>query len=157
MAPAQGVSLLLVGPFVDLWLTNNRVDTYSYITVITILIALSCVIAVGANLSQFICIGRFTAVSFQVLGHMKMILILTMGFILFGREGMSVHVAFGMILAIAGMIWYKYASSRHGGKERQYYWEPGKEDIEHGVQPSQVRPGDKIEMRVSPCLTSLAP
>ena len=32
-------------------------------------IILSCTIAVGTNLSQFICIGRFTPVSFQVLGH----------------------------------------------------------------------------------------
>ena len=30
---------------------------------------LSCTIVVGTNLSQFICIGRFTPVSFQVLGH----------------------------------------------------------------------------------------
>ncbi|CAL5031157.1 unnamed protein product [Urochloa decumbens] len=29
-APAQAASLLLLGPFVDLWLTNNRVDTYHY-------------------------------------------------------------------------------------------------------------------------------
>ena len=49
-------------------------------------IVLSCIIAVGTNLSQFICIGRFTAVSFQVLGHMKTILVLTLGFFFFGKE-----------------------------------------------------------------------
>ncbi|KAK7858661.1 udp-rhamnose/udp-galactose transporter 5, partial [Quercus suber] len=58
-APAQAVSLLLVGPFLDCWLTGKR----SFIV-------LSCTIAVGTNLSQFICIGRFTPVSFQVLGHL---------------------------------------------------------------------------------------
>ncbi|KAF8702957.1 hypothetical protein HU200_032461 [Digitaria exilis] len=36
MAPAQAMSLLLVGPFVDLWLTNNRVDTYSYNNVVMV-------------------------------------------------------------------------------------------------------------------------
>ncbi|CAL5031156.1 unnamed protein product [Urochloa decumbens] len=142
-APAQAASLLLLGPFVDLWLTNNRVDTYHYNNMVMFFIALSCVIAVGTNLSQFICIGRFTAVSFQVLGHMKTILVLTMGFVLFGREGLNVHVAFGMILAVVGMVWYNHASSRPGGKERRDYQEPVKEDIEQGVQPSQLEPDEK--------------
>ncbi|RCV34419.1 hypothetical protein SETIT_7G158700v2 [Setaria italica] len=142
-APAQAASLLLLGPFVDLWLTNNRVDTYHYNNVVTFFIALSSVIAIGTNLSQFICIGRFTAVSFQVLGHMKTILVLTLGFILFGREGLNVHVAFGMILAIVGMIWYNHASSRPGGKECRDYPEPVEEDMELGVQPSQLEPDEK--------------
>jgi uncharacterized membrane protein YbhN (UPF0104 family) len=29
-APAQAGSLLLLGPFLDYWLTNNRVDQYAY-------------------------------------------------------------------------------------------------------------------------------
>lgn len=29
-APAQAASLLLVGPFMDYWLTNKRVDAYDY-------------------------------------------------------------------------------------------------------------------------------
>jgi drug/metabolite transporter (DMT)-like permease len=79
---------------------------------------LSCTIAVGTNLSQFICIGRFTAVSFQVLGHMKTILVLIMGFFFFGREGLNLHVVIGMIIAVVGMMWYGNASSKPGGKER---------------------------------------
>lgn len=84
-------------------------------------IILSCSIAVGTNLSQFICIGRFTAVSFQVLGHMKTILVLILGFIFFGKEGLNLHVVLGMILAVVGMIWYGSASSKPGGKERRSY------------------------------------
>lgn len=81
-------------------------------------IILSCTIAVGTNLSQFICIGRFTAVSFQVIGHMKTILVLILGFLFFGKEGLNLHVVLGMIVAVAGMIWYGNASSKAGGKER---------------------------------------
>ena len=84
-----------------------------------IFITLSCTIAVGTNLSQFICIGRFTAVSFQVLGHMKTILVLILGFIFFGKEGLNLHVVLGMIIAVVGMIWYGNASSKPGGKERK--------------------------------------
>ncbi|XP_058758527.1 UDP-rhamnose/UDP-galactose transporter 6 [Vicia villosa] len=117
-APAQAGSLLLLGPLLDYWLTNNRVDRYAYDTPSVMFIILSCTIAVGTNLSQFICIGRFTAVSFQVLGHMKTILVLVMGFFFFGKEGLNLHVVVGMIIAVVGMMWYGNASSKPGGKER---------------------------------------
>ncbi|GKV39875.1 hypothetical protein SLEP1_g47577 [Rubroshorea leprosula] len=118
-APSQAGTLLLIGPFLDYWLTNKRVDTYNYTTVSVMFITLSCTIAVGTNLSQFICIGRFTAVSFQVLGHMKTILVLILGFFFFGKEGLNLQVVLGMIIAVAGMIWYGNASSKPGGKERR--------------------------------------
>ncbi|KAL6572212.1 UDP-rhamnose/UDP-galactose transporter 4 [Orobanche minor] len=82
---------------------------------------LSCTIAVGTNLSQFICIGRFTAVSFQVLGHMKTILVLILGFLFFGKEGLNSQVVVGMVIAVIGMVWYGNASSKPGGKERRSY------------------------------------
>lgn len=59
--------------------------------------------------------------SFQVLGHMKTILVLIMGFFFFGREGLNLHVVVGMIIAVLGMIWYGNASSKPGGKERRNY------------------------------------
>ncbi|MED6158936.1 UDP-rhamnose/UDP-galactose transporter 6, variant 2 [Stylosanthes scabra] len=118
-APAQAASLLLAGPFVDYWLTNKRVDAFNYGLAAILFIILSCSIAVGVNLSQFICIGRFTAVTFQVLGHMKTILVLILGFIFFGKEGLNLQVVIGMLIAIVGMIWYGNASSQPGGKERR--------------------------------------
>jgi hypothetical protein len=30
MAPVQAASLVLVGPFVDFWLTGKRIDKYDY-------------------------------------------------------------------------------------------------------------------------------
>ncbi|XP_047341007.1 UDP-rhamnose/UDP-galactose transporter 6-like [Impatiens glandulifera] len=118
-APIQAGSLLIIGPFLDYWLTNKRVDAFEYNISSVVLIVLSCSIAVGTNLSQFICIGRFTAVSFQVLGHMKTIIVLILGFLLFGKEGLTVQVVFGMVIAVVGMIWYGNASSKPGGKERK--------------------------------------
>ncbi|XP_076900551.1 UDP-rhamnose/UDP-galactose transporter 6-like [Bidens hawaiensis] len=123
-APIQAGSLLILGPFLDYWLTEKRVDMFKYDLPSMVLILLSCTIAVGTNLSQFICIGRFTAVSFQVLGHMKTILVLILGFIFFGREGLNLHVVVGMIIAIVGMIWYGNASSKPGGKERHAHLLP---------------------------------
>ncbi|PIN13139.1 Glucose-6-phosphate/phosphate and phosphoenolpyruvate/phosphate antiporter [Handroanthus impetiginosus] len=117
-APPQAASLLLFGPYVDYLLTDKAVNEYHYTPTSVMLILLSCAIAIGTNLSQFICIGRFTAVSFQVLGHMKTILVLILGFIFFGKEGLNLHVVLGMIFAVVGMIWYGHASSQPGGKER---------------------------------------
>ncbi|XP_057542019.1 UDP-rhamnose/UDP-galactose transporter 6-like [Amaranthus tricolor] len=118
-APVQAGSLLILGPFIDYWLTSKRIHAYNYTLLALIFITLSCTIAIGTNLSQFICIGRFTAVSFQVLGHMKTILVLILGFIFFGKEGLNSQVVLGMIIAVAGMIWYGNASSKPGGKERR--------------------------------------
>ncbi|RWR81734.1 UDP-galactose transporter 2-like protein [Cinnamomum micranthum f. kanehirae] len=120
-APVQAATLLVLGPFLDFWLTNKRVDEYGYNVIAVFFIILSCTIAVGTNLSQFICIGRFTAVSFQVLGHMKTILVLILGFFFFGKEGLTIQVVLGMVLAVVGMIWYGNASSKPGGKERRSY------------------------------------
>jgi hypothetical protein len=55
-------------------------------------IFLSCIVAVGVNASQFICIGRFSAVTFQVLGHMKTILVLVLGFLFF-NDSTSLQVS----------------------------------------------------------------
>lgn len=130
-APAQAFSLVLIGPFLDYRLTNKRVDVYDYNIVSLMFIILSCTIAVGTNLSQFICIGRFTAVSFQVLGHMKTILVLIMGFFFFGKEGLNLHVVLGMVIAVVGMIWYGNASSKPGGKERRSHSLPTTRQQKH--------------------------
>uniref|UniRef100_A0A803PBP9 Sugar phosphate transporter domain-containing protein n=2 Tax=Cannabis sativa TaxID=3483 RepID=A0A803PBP9_CANSA len=139
-APAQAASLLVAGPFLDYWLTSKRVDAYNFGTTSVLFIILSCTIAVGTNLSQFICIGRFTAVSFQVLGHMKTILVLILGFIFFGKEGLNLHVVLGMLIAILGMIWYGNASSKPGGKERRSYSLPTAKSPKHDVllEPSDT-------------------
>eukprot|EP00850_Spirogloea_muscicola_P020648 SM000222S06989 [mRNA] locus=s222:189013:191038:- [translate_table: standard] len=117
-APMQASMLVLCGPVLDFFLSGVRVDRYDYDFVSVSFIVLSCVIAVGTNLSQFICIGRFTAVSFQVLGHMKTVLVLVLGFLFFGKEGLNVQTVLGMGLAVLGMVWYGNVSAKPGGKER---------------------------------------
>ncbi len=65
----QGVSLLLIGPFLDRYMSAAWVFHWSYTTNALAMLAVSCVCAVGVNISQFACLGRFSAVSFQVLLH----------------------------------------------------------------------------------------
>ncbi|KAL7127854.1 hypothetical protein ABFS83_14G278800 [Erythranthe nasuta] len=141
-APAQAASLLLLGPFLDYWLTNKRIDAYNFSLPSAVFLVLSCTIAIGTNLSQFICIGRFTAVSFQVLGHMKTILVLILGFLFFGKEGLNIQVVIGMIIAVIGMMWYGNASSKPGGKERRSHSIPKSTQQKHDGDSS--KPDEKV-------------
>ncbi|XVF61795.1 hypothetical protein PTKIN_Ptkin08bG0159100 [Pterospermum kingtungense] len=143
-APLQAASLLLTGPFVDYWLTEKKVYAYDYTLISVFFTILSCTIAVGTNLSQFICIGRFTAVSFQVLGHMKTILVLILGFIFFGKEGLNLHVVLGMVIAVAGMVWYGNASSKPGGKERRLYSSPSSKSQKQDELSDSTEPDEKV-------------
>ncbi|KAJ0791008.1 putative sugar phosphate transporter domain-containing protein [Helianthus annuus] len=109
-APIQALSLLIFGPFIDYYLSGNLVSDYmktiSYGAVLFIL--LSCSLAVFCNISQYLCIGRFSAVSFQVLGHMKTVCVLTLGWLLFDSE-LTFKNIMGMLVAVGGMVIYSWA------------------------------------------------
>lgn len=65
-------------------------------------------------MSQYLCIGRFSAVSFQVLGHMKTVCVLILGWILFD-SALTAKNILGMMLAVLGMVIYSWAieSDKH--------------------------------------------
>jgi len=60
---------------------------------------------------QFMCLGRFSAVTFQVLGHTKTILVLLISWLVL-HEPMSGRKMFGMGLAVAGMVGYGHFNSK---------------------------------------------
>jgi drug/metabolite transporter (DMT)-like permease len=47
------------------------------------------------------------------------VLVLSLGFLFFGKEGLNVQVILGMLLAVLGMIWYGNTSAKPGGKEQR--------------------------------------
>ncbi|KAJ1411477.1 Sugar phosphate transporter domain [Sesbania bispinosa] len=114
-APIQAVSLLVLGPFIDYYLSGKLITNYKTSSgaicrckSLQICILLSCTLAVFCNVSQYLCIGRFSAVSFQVLGHMKTVCVLTLGWLLFDSE-LTFKNIMGMILAVVGMVIYSWA------------------------------------------------
>ncbi|EEF47976.1 UDP-rhamnose/UDP-galactose transporter 2 [Ricinus communis] len=107
-APIQAISLLVTGPFIDYYLSGKLVSDYAFSPGAFFFILLSCALAVFCNVSQYLCIGRYSAVSFQVLGHMKTVCVLTLGWILFDSE-LTVKNITGMALAVAGMVVYSWA------------------------------------------------
>lgn len=107
----QGMILLIVGPFVDKWVSNKWLMEWEANVPGLEMLALSCILAVSVNVTQFMVLGRFSATSFQVLGHAKTLLVLIGGWLLFGEE-MNPRKVAGMSLAFIGMISYGYFSSR---------------------------------------------
>ncbi|XP_061368433.1 UDP-rhamnose/UDP-galactose transporter 1-like isoform X1 [Gastrolobium bilobum] len=107
-APIQALSLLTLGPFIDYYLSGKLITNYKMSSGVIFFILVSCSLAVFCNVSQYLCIGRFSAVSFQVLGHMKTVCVLTLGWLLFDSE-LTFKNIMGMILAVVGMIIYSWA------------------------------------------------
>lgn len=58
--------LLLIGPFIDQRITGTWIGSFEYSLPALQCLALSCTIAVLVNVSQFMCLGKFSTVTFQV-------------------------------------------------------------------------------------------
>lgn len=114
-APFQSLFLLALGPSLDLLITKEWIITWlleDSTSVVLGILGLTCIISVLVNLSQFLCLGRFSATTFQVMGHLKTISILIGGVFLFGETLSRSQVA-GMALAVLGMILYSFLHSEN--------------------------------------------
>ncbi|XP_009408432.2 UDP-rhamnose/UDP-galactose transporter 3 [Musa acuminata AAA Group] len=107
-APMQALSLVSLGPIIDYCLNGKSILKYEFSPGAIIFILLSCLLAVFCNISQYLCIGRFSAVSFQVLGHMKTVCVLILGWLLFDSE-LTLNNIMGMAIAVIGMVVYSWA------------------------------------------------
>lgn len=105
-----GLLLISAGPMLDRIITGNWVYDYVYTHPAITLLVTSSMVAILVNLSSFMCLGRFSAVTFQVMGHTKTFMVLTGGVLLF-HETVSPKQLMGMFVAVAGMISYGYFSS----------------------------------------------
>ncbi|XP_074375390.1 UDP-rhamnose/UDP-galactose transporter 2-like [Apium graveolens] len=131
-APIQAISLLILGPFVDYYISKNNILNYRFSYIVILFLLFSCFLAVFANISQYLCIRRFSAVSFQVLGHMKTICVLTLGWLLFDSK-MTFKNIIGMVIAIGGMVIYSWAD------ELEKQAKIASHDIEKGLTDDDVR------------------
>lgn len=99
----QGCLMLSTGPFIDKFVSGQWVSTYNYTWQSVGLIVGSSMVAVMVNFSSYLCLGRFSAVTFQVMGHTKTFMVLTGGFLFF-NEVMNLKQLCGMAAAIGGKI-----------------------------------------------------
>lgn len=69
------------------------------------LFLLSCCMAFLVNACSFVLIGKFSALTYQVIGHSKTVLVLAIGFIVFGNP-LTFRGALGLLIAGIGVWWY---------------------------------------------------
>lgn len=69
--------------------------------VVSMHIFLSCILAFGVNVSNYMVLGLTSPLTYQVVGHLKTILILVIGSVIF-KTIPTPSVAFGMSLAVFG-------------------------------------------------------
>ena len=113
----MAVSMLVFGPILDTFVTGGEnVFEYEWTNGSLMFLGVSCGFAVLVNISQYLCIGRFSAVSFQVIGHIKTVLVFLFGFICFNAPITSKNVA-GCTLAVIGMVYYTQAMNKQKEEE----------------------------------------
>jgi solute carrier family 35 protein E3 len=80
---------------------------FDYTTVVLSIIFMTCILGVIAVTTPAMIIQSTTPVTFQVVGHAKTCLIILSGFIFFQQPFVAKNVT-GVLVALAGMIWYSY-------------------------------------------------
>ncbi|KNC46728.1 drug/Metabolite transporter superfamily protein, partial [Thecamonas trahens ATCC 50062] len=103
---AGGIALFVEVP------GKNSVLDYEMSATAAVLMVCSCAGAVAVNLAAFALIGKTSAVTYQVVGHAKTVLIFTASFILFPFHGDVVSSLFSITLAIAGAVLYGHIKAK---------------------------------------------
>ncbi|KAI4307549.1 hypothetical protein L6164_030724 [Bauhinia variegata] len=129
--PYQAITLFVTGPFLDWLLTDRNVFTFNYTPQVLFFIVLSCLISVSVNFSTFLVIGKTSAVTYQVLGHLKTCLVLAFGYVLL-HDPFSWRNILGILVAVVGMVLYSYYCTRESQQKAS----------ELSAQLSQVKEGE---------------
>ena len=90
----------------------NSIFTIEFEPMTIVLIVCSGILAVGTNACAFGLIGKTSAITFQVVGHIKTMLIFTFGLIIFKNENETTATLIkkisGLAIAMFGVILYTY-------------------------------------------------
>lgn len=114
-APQSALVVLAMTPFLDDMLggnvsASNPVPStgllfYKYSFGAYVALAFACFLAFCVNLSTFLVIGATSPVTYQVLGHFKLVLILVSGVIFLGEDSNPIRMV-GMVMAFCGIVAY---------------------------------------------------
>jgi len=101
-SPLIFVGMLILCPMFD---DTTELANFSYTTPCVLRILLSCFLALGVNITNYLVLGKLGPLPYQVVGHFKTVLILILGFVLFNKE-LDVRNVIGIIIAMVGVIAY---------------------------------------------------
>jgi solute carrier family 35 protein E3 len=111
-SPIMAATLLIIGVPVDAALMSpEAAEMFTFSVPSLFFTLLSCLIAVSVNFSTFLVIGKCDAVTYQVLGHLKTVLILILGFVALKNPANPRAIA-GIVVAMVGMVAYAHEEQR---------------------------------------------
>lgn len=92
---------------------SGTVSVLSEVTTGTLqLLLVSCLFAAAINFTSFMIIGRFSALTYQMLGHAKVLLVSLTGYLIFA-EDMTRTQVLGLALVLTGLCSYSYLKMQH--------------------------------------------
>lgn len=107
--PVAALLLALVVPVMEpMGWKNGAPDTllgYQYNLQAVMAILFSAALGLLVSLSTFLVIGATSSLTYNIVGHMKTIIILTGGYLYFGDD-MSAIKLIGIVISLSGVIWY---------------------------------------------------
>jgi solute carrier family 35 protein E3 len=104
-APISAVLLLLACPFLE---SSKEIIGFRYSPALLFNILLSSLLAAMVNVSTFLIIGHTSAITYNVVGHCKLSLILLFGFVFFDDARMGLVNLAGVAVALAGILAYSF-------------------------------------------------
>lgn len=117
-SPFMAATLGLIAVPLDSALVGGTPFEFDYTTAVTCVAILSCLIAVAVNFSTFLVIGKCDAVTYQVLGHLKTMLVLAFGFFMLNNPANWRNIC-GILTALGGMVAYGYCENLDKQAEAQ--------------------------------------
>lgn len=120
-SPLISVGMLVLAPFFDdlgalqTFLSGTGEGEEGSSSKVALLgwIMISCVLALGVNMSNYLVLGKSSPLTYQVLGHLKTVLILVLGVALF-HTTVNARLAAGASFALCGVIAYTEVKRRQG-------------------------------------------
>jgi len=117
-SPYMAATLGLIAVPLDSALVGGTPFEFDYTFAVTSVAILSCVIAIAVNFSTFLVIGKCDAVTYQVLGHLKTMLVLAFGFFMLNNPASWRNIS-GILMALVGMVLYGYCENLDKQAEAQ--------------------------------------
>ena len=103
-APISSVILFILMP----WLENLKtLQSYQMTSSAVAAILASAVLALAVNLSIFLIIGKMSAVTYNMIGHLKLCTVLLLGYIFFD-DIPNAKSLFGISIALTGIVSYSF-------------------------------------------------
>lgn len=111
-APISALLLVPMVPLLDSGLSNFKVPSWN----VSYLIILSSICGLAVNASIFLVIGKTSALTYNVFGQLKVVLLIGADFLFFEAPWNN-KIVVGILLCVGGVSWYGHLRSIEGAGE----------------------------------------